>query len=462
MSMKNKCKKNIIAFIILCILIHLNACETNTTNNKPNDNKNKNNTEQLQDINDVEYITDKENDTNTKLESDEVKNTESPNNTHNLDNTQINTNSQANINNITNKNNITNSNNQNSTSESDNLANIRSKAPGWDKVPNYKNSNLSEKEMAKGIVECIISSTMTDFEKAFEIHEWLIFNVDYDHSFQNYYAKNAFVDRKCVCQGYSEAFKLMAEAAGLKANFVSGTARNSEGKTESHAWNQVCISGKWYNVDVTWDDPTYTGKNFNDHSGNRHDYFLISKSQLEKDHNPSKYEDGENPCVTNYDQLSILKKASNSGRYGDVAVVTNPGEANEYVKKYMDNNQTKMMLWIYDNSITINTSQNYLQNFLKNLKYIVSCQTYYPSNTLLKCPIEITPSSEWNSIPIIKNVDEFKSLLDKNGDSGVYSYKVRYEPDNGTPILEASRYGFSVSYYSYNGGNWWLIDVNIN
>lgn len=77
-------------------------------------------------------------------------------------------------------------------------ATIPSSAPGWSKVPSFVGSSLSEKEMAVKVVECIISSSMSDFEKALEIHDWLIFNVDYDHSYSNYYAKNAFVDRRCV------------------------------------------------------------------------------------------------------------------------------------------------------------------------------------------------------------------------------------------------------------------------
>lgn len=346
--------------------------------------------------------------------------------------------------------------------QTDSEASISSSAPGWDKVPSFKGSNLTEKQMAVKIVECIISSSMSDFEKALEIHDWLIFNVDYDHTYSNYHAKNAFVDRSCVCQGYAEAFELMAEAAGLEATFVSGVATNSGGVTESHAWNQVKMNGKWYNVDVTWDDPTHDGKEFNDHSGNRYDYFLVSKAQLEKDHRADAYNEGEKSCPSNYDKVSILKAAANTGRYGDVAVVTNVSEANAGIKKYMDQNKSSMNLWIYDASVTVGTSQAYVQNLTTQLQYIISLSTFYPSNNgIIKCPIGITPSSEWNAIPVVKNVDEFKALLDKNGDAGITTYTVRYESTNGQPELAASEYGFSVSYTTYNNGNSWLINVTI-
>lgn len=341
-------------------------------------------------------------------------------------------------------------------------ASISTSAPGWDKVPSFKESNLTEKEMAVKIVECIISSTMSDFEKALEIHDWLIFNVDYDHTYSNYHAINAFVDRSCVCQGYAEAFELLAEAAGLETTFVSGVATNSSGQTESHAWNQIKISGAWYNVDVTWDDPTHEGKDFNDHSGNGYDYFLISKAQLEKDHKAESYNEGEKTCSSNYDKVSILKVAAASGRYGDVAVVTNISEANAGIKKYMDQNKSTMTLWIYDSSVTVATSQNYIQNLVGKVQYVISLSTYYPSdNGILKCPIGITPSSEWDAIPVVTNVDEFKTLLDQNGDAGITSYTVRYESTSGQPVIAASKYGFNISYVTYNDGNSWLIDVFI-
>lgn len=317
--------------------------------------------------------------------------------------------------------------------------------------------------MAVAIVECIISSSMNDFQKAMEIHDWLIFNVDYDQTYSKYHAKNAFVDRSCVCQGYAESFELLAEAAGLDATFVSGVATNSEGKTESHAWNQVKISGKWYNVDVTWDDPTHAGKNPSDHSGNRYDYFLVSKAQLEKDHRPDNYNEGEKSCASNYDRVSILRAAANTGRYGDVAVVTNVNEANTGIKKYMDQNKSTMNLWIYDATLTIANSSSYIQNLVNQVQYPISLSTFYPSNNgIIKCPIGITPSSEWDAIPVAHNAEEFLTELNKKGDDGIQSFTLRYESSNGQPVLpQPNKYGYSVSYSVYNNGNSWLVTVTV-
>ena len=53
--------------------------------------------------------------------------------------------------------------------------------------------------------------------------------------------------------------------------YVTGAAGNMR-----HSWNKVKVDGVWYNVDVTLDDP---GR-----GSPKYTYFLISDSQLAKDH----------------------------------------------------------------------------------------------------------------------------------------------------------------------------------
>ena len=129
-------------------------------------------------------------------------------------------------------------------------------------------------QMAKEIVDGIITSKMTDFDKALAIHDWLIFNLDYDFTYSNYYVEETLRDRKCVCQGYALTFKMMCEMAGLDVIYVTGTGTNSAGQTAGHAWNQVKINGKWYNVDVTWDDSLPVS----------HQYFRLTDDEISRDH----------------------------------------------------------------------------------------------------------------------------------------------------------------------------------
>ena len=67
-------------------------------------------------------------------------------------------------------------------------------------------------------------------------------------------------------------------AGSIDCVLVTGTANGG-----GHAWNQVKVDGKWYNIDVTWDDPIY-------YWGGTltpilvYDYFLVSDSVIYADH----------------------------------------------------------------------------------------------------------------------------------------------------------------------------------
>ena len=63
-----------------------------------------------------------------------------------------------------------------------------------------------------------------------------------------------------VCESYARAFKVLCDRAGIPCVLVNGDATSSaEGTPGSHMWNYVQMeNGKWYAVDSTWNDPTYT------------------------------------------------------------------------------------------------------------------------------------------------------------------------------------------------------------
>lgn len=93
----------------------------------------------------------------------------------------------------------------------------------------------------------------TDYEKEVFFHDYLVLNLEYNgedpsNSGQTPYC--ALILQKCVCAGYASTFQLLLNMSGIDAMYVVGT-----GNGEAHAWNKVELDGKWYNVDVTWDDP---------------------------------------------------------------------------------------------------------------------------------------------------------------------------------------------------------------
>ncbi|MBR4940881.1 MAG: hypothetical protein IKZ19_02670 [Clostridia bacterium] len=100
----------------------------------------------------------------------------------------------------------------------------------------------------------MLSTASKDRERA--IHDYLVQNVRYasDTSARDAHSVvGALVDGIAVCEGYAKAFKLLCDAVEVPCIIVSGTATNSDGVTENHAWNIVRKNKKNYHVDVTWD-----------------------------------------------------------------------------------------------------------------------------------------------------------------------------------------------------------------
>ena len=101
-----------------------------------------------------------------------------------------------------------------------------------------------------------------DIEKMRYIHDYLVDTIEYDQTFGEkniYNIYGALVSKTCVCEGYAKASQYLLNEAGLENIIITGTATNSDGKTENHAWNYVNIDEKWYAIDTTWDDPIIVG-----------------------------------------------------------------------------------------------------------------------------------------------------------------------------------------------------------
>ncbi|ORX51362.1 hypothetical protein BCR36DRAFT_411829 [Piromyces finnis] len=83
------------------------------------------------------------------------------------------------------------------------------------------------------------------------IHNILIKNVQYgfsENGFTEYTIYGALVENRCVCEGFSEAFMVLAQRAKIYTILATSNA---------HQWNMVFLEGKWYALDITWDIPNY-------------------------------------------------------------------------------------------------------------------------------------------------------------------------------------------------------------
>lgn len=126
---------------------------------------------------------------------------------------------------------------------------------------------------AKEIVASITSSSMNLADKERAIHDWIVNNIQYDKAYSIYDPYNTLIKHTGVCEGYSLLAQKMFTIAGIKSVVVEGTADGG-----SHAWNMINIYGKWYHVDITWDDPISSKDILS------YDYYNLTDKQMSLSH----------------------------------------------------------------------------------------------------------------------------------------------------------------------------------
>ena len=121
---------------------------------------------------------------------------------------------------------------------------------------------------AAEVLEETVHPGMSQMQIALSIHDYLAIHCAYDESLERYTAYDALVRDSAVCQGYAEAYMDLLRRAGIECIVVSSEEMN-------HAWNQVKLDGRWYNVDLTWNDPAPNREGMAGHS-----FFLVSDAQM--------------------------------------------------------------------------------------------------------------------------------------------------------------------------------------
>ena len=120
----------------------------------------------------------------------------------------------------------------------------------------------------------------TELETVRNIHDALVVNYVYKNSGTDNSHKLSYALSKheCVCDGYAKSFYFICRAAGLDVIMVHGDAISASG-SEAHSWNKVKINGKWYSIDVTWDDPVP------DKPGEiQTNYYLLTDADIARNH----------------------------------------------------------------------------------------------------------------------------------------------------------------------------------
>lgn len=101
----------------------------------------------------------------------------------------------------------------------------------------------------------ICSGCDTDEEKVKSIYEWIIYNFEYDYSYQVFIQYfdicQTLRTHKGVCYDFSNLFAALCRSQNIPCYVVDGTPYDRS--TASHTWNRVYYNNSWWDVDVTND-----------------------------------------------------------------------------------------------------------------------------------------------------------------------------------------------------------------
>ncbi len=196
----------------------------------------------------------------------------------------------------------------------------------------------------------------------YSINNYLINHSTYDHATaSNGTAKTTkrtaygvLVEGSGVCGAYAKAFELVAKQANIKTLVDTGnTKENGEvDPNGAHAWNVVKVNGKWYMIDVTWNDSSFSAdKTYNDDTqGVFNEYLIVPKEIYDNtritshEYDPTKYDNfyyydvsfetddynfdymtSSGKSIATVDSLSdILNQYYNKGKIPDAVRIYNP------------------------------------------------------------------------------------------------------------------------------------------
>ena len=230
---------------------------------------------------------------------------------------------------------------------------------------------------ADGILEQL-SPEMSDYEKEKKLHDILAARCVYVESENAHNAYGALVQGKAVCEGYAEAMQYLLQRAGIQSLLVFGSSKNpTSGANEPHAWNMVRIDGKYYHLDLTWNDQS---------SHLYYAYFNLTDSVITKDHiiDDTAY---ALPSCTATASNYFVKEGVIISSYTAESVAQLLSDHNLTLRAYIPDGRDEFISWLITNissiaaELDITGPYGYSYSSLGNeiIVIIDTCQHKYPS-----------------------------------------------------------------------------------
>ncbi len=91
----------------------------------------------------------------------------------------------------------------------------------------------------------------SQYDYALWLHDWILAHCEYDYNGTGVLcsAEGVFFYGKGTCAAYRSAYEMLLNRVNIPNKRCTGNG---------HEWNAVRLDGKWYQIDVTWDDVDYS------------------------------------------------------------------------------------------------------------------------------------------------------------------------------------------------------------
>ena len=137
-------------------------------------------------------------------------------------------------------------------------------------------NQAGETALSKKVVEIADKFRhLSDVDKVMAVHDYLIDHIEYSNPHIRSFAYGALIEGKAVCQGYAQSLAMILNNLNVECHTIVAMTKGSN--PVLHEWVRVKLDGKWYYIDLTWDDtPWAEDKNYK--------YFLINTDMISRDH----------------------------------------------------------------------------------------------------------------------------------------------------------------------------------
>lgn len=194
----------------------------------------------------------------------------------------------------------------------------------------------------------LLTPDMDDLTKAIVLHDQLVLDHYYQVESDTEYSSNFtfMLDGWGRCENYAEIYAFLLARAGIKCEIVNS-------KEMVHEWLMICLDGKYYHIDITWDDPIFSNGTITYERPNKvsHKYFLLSDTKLQ-DSNYATAHTGYtavNAAQSDYDGYDNIHTNSDPILYNDGSLYSLFTESTT-VAGYGSNLFEKAVLATYDPS----------------------------------------------------------------------------------------------------------------